>query len=55
MNHNIDVYFVNLPEKDPSDLGFEKVTELLKETNKMKFSDLMRYKLNGKSKRYMEF
>ena len=54
MNHNIDVYFVNLPEKDPSDLGFEKVTELLKETNKMKFSDLMRYKLNGKSKRYME-
>ena len=54
MNHNIDVYFVNLPEKDPSDLGFEKVTELLKETNKMKFSDLMRYKLNGKTKRYME-
>ena len=54
MNHNIDVYFVKLTEKDPSDLGFEKVTELLKETNKMKFSDLMRYKLNGKSKRYME-
>tara|TARA_Y100000034_G_scaffold60503_1_gene73505 strand:- start:743 stop:1690 length:948 start_codon:yes stop_codon:yes gene_type:complete len=54
MNHNIDVYFVSLTEKDPSDLGFEKVTELLKETNKMKFSDLMRYKLNGKSKRYME-
>ena len=42
MNHNIDVYFVKLTEKDPSDLGFEKVTELLKETDKMKFSDLMR-------------
>ena len=54
MNHNIDVYFVKLTEKDPSDLGFEKVTELLKKTDKMKFSDLMRMKLNGKTKRYME-
>ena len=54
MNHNIDVYFVKLTEKDPSDLGFEKVTELLKETDKMKFSDLMRMKLNGKTKRHME-
>ena len=54
MNHNIDVYFVKLKEKDPSDLGFEKVTKLLKETDKMKFSDLMRMKLNGKTKRYME-
>jgi DNA primase len=54
MNHNIDVYFVKLTEKDPSDLGFEKVTELIKETDKMKFSDLMRMRLNGKTKRYME-
>ena len=54
MNHNIDVYFVKLTEKDPSDLGFEKVTKLLKETDKMKFSDLMRMKLNGKTKRHME-
>ena len=54
MNHNIDVYFVKLTEKDPSDLGFEKVTKLLKETDKMKFSDLMRMRLNGKTKRYME-
>ena len=51
MNNDIDVYFVNLPEKDPSDLGFEKVIPLLKETEKMKFSDLMRYKLNGKVKK----
>ena len=54
MNHNIDVYFVKLTEKDPSDLGFKKVTELIKETDKMKFSDLMRMRLNGKTKRYME-
>ena len=51
MNNDIDVYFVNLPEKDPSDLGFENVIPLLKETEKMKFSDLMRYKLNGKVKK----
>ena len=51
MKNDIDVYFVNLPEKDPSDLGFKKVIPLLKETEKMKFSDLMRYKLNGKPKK----
>ena len=51
MKNDIDVYFVNLPEKDPSDLGFERVIPLLKETEKMKFSDLMRYKLNGKVKK----
>ena len=51
MKNDIDVYFVNLPENDPSDLGFEKVIPLLKETEKMKFSDLMRYKLNGKPKK----
>jgi len=51
MKNDIDVYFVNLPEKDPSDLGFEKIIPLLKETEKMKFSDLMRYKLNGKPKK----
>ncbi len=51
MKNDIDVYFVNLPEKDPSDLGFENVIPLLKETEKMKFSDLMRYKLNGKIKK----
>ena len=51
MKNDIDVYFVNLPEKDPSDLGFENVIPLLKETEKMKFSDLMRYKLNGKPKK----
>ena len=51
MKNDIDVYFVNLPEKDPSDLGFDNVIPLLKETEKMKFSDLMRYKLNGKVKK----
>ena len=48
MNHDIDVYFVKLTEKDPSDLGFRKMVDVIKQTPKMKFSDLMRYKLSGK-------
>ena len=48
MNHNIDVYFVKLSEKDPSDLGFRKMVDVIKQTPKMKFSDLMRYRLSGK-------
>jgi DNA primase len=54
MKNDIEVYFVDLPEKDPSDLGFEKVIPLLKETKKMKFSDLIKYKLNGKTRKHME-
>ena len=46
----VNVYFVSLTEKDPSDLGFEKMIDILYQTVKMKFSDLMRYKLNGKKK-----
>ena len=48
MNHNIDVYFVKLTEKDPSDLGFRRMVDVIKQTPKMKFSDLMRYKLSGR-------
>ena len=48
MNHNIDVYFVKLSEKDPSDLGFRKMVDVIKQTPKMRFSDLMRYRLSGK-------
>lgn len=54
MRNGIDVYFVELTQKDPSDLGFEKMVDVLKSTNKMKFSDLMRYKLNGKKSRRLE-
>ena len=46
MNHNIDVYFVKLTEKDPSDLGFRKMVDVIKQTPLMKFSDLMRYRLS---------
>ena len=54
MDSNIEVYFVDLPEKDPSDLGFYKIVNIIKNTNKMTFSDLIRYKLNGKTRKHME-
>ena len=54
MKNGIDVYYVNLSEEDPSDMGFKKVINLIKETKQTSFSDLMRMKLNGKTKKYMK-
>ena len=54
MKNGINVYYVNLSEEDPSDMGFKKVINLIKETKQTSFSDLMRMRLNGKTKRYME-
>ena len=54
MKNGINVYFVGLSEEDPSDMGFEKVINLIKETKQTSFSDLMRMKLNGTTKKYLE-
>ena len=54
MKNGINVYYVNLAEEAPSDMGFKKVINLIKETKQTSFSDLMRMKLNGKTKKYME-
>lgn len=54
MRNGINVYFVKLSEQDPSDMGFKKVINLIKNTKQTSFSDLMRMRLNGKTKRYME-
>jgi len=54
MKNGINVYFVNLEEGDPSDVGFEKTIKLIKETGQTSFSDLMRMRLNGKKRKYME-
>ena len=45
MDNGINVYFVDLPDKDPSELGKEKIRTLIKNTNKMTFGKLMEYKL----------
>jgi len=41
----INVYLVELGDKDPSDIGFENFTKLVQTANKLEFSDLMRYKI----------
>jgi len=54
MRNGIKVYYVKLTDKDPSDMGFESVTDLIKGAGKTTFSDFIRMKLNGKTKKYME-
>ena len=54
MNNGIDVYFVNLTDEDPSDMGFKSTINLIKKTKQTSFSDLMRMRLNGKQRKYME-
>ena len=39
MKNGIDVYYVNLSEEDPSDMGFKKVINLIKKTKQTSFSD----------------
>ena len=41
-------------EKDPSETGFSKLLYLINRTTETRFSDLMRIRLNGKTKRHME-
>ncbi len=54
ISNGIEVKMMKFEEKDPSETGFEKLLYLINRTNKTKFSDLMRIKLNGKTKRHME-
>ena len=54
INNGIEVRMMKLEEKDPNDIGFEKLLYLIKRTKTTRFSDLMRMKLNGKTKQYME-
>lgn len=45
MNNGIDVYFVNLTGKDPNELGFSNMVQLIKDCSSFTFSDLIKYKL----------
>ena len=54
MKNGIDVQLIRLKDKDPSEMGFKKVIDVIKKSSKTSFSDLIRMKLNGKTKRYME-
>ena len=54
INNGIKVKMMEFKEKDPSETGFETLLYLINRTRQTKFSDLMRLKLNGKTKRHME-
>ena len=54
INNGIDVRMIKFKEKDPSEIGFQNLLYLINKTTKTKFSDLMRLKLNGKTKKRME-
>jgi len=45
MNNAVEVYFVDLEEKDPAEIGFEKMCKLIKETQPLTFSKFIEYKL----------
>jgi hypothetical protein len=45
MNNGVEVYFVDLQEKDPADIGFEKMCKLIKETQPLTFAKFIEYKL----------
>jgi DNA primase len=43
---NVNVYFVKLTKKDPNEIGFEKMYELIKNSNPIDFSFIIKHKLN---------
>ena len=45
MNSGVEVYFVDLKEKDPAEIGFENMCTLIKETQPLTFSKFIEYKL----------
>ena len=46
MNEGKEVYLVKIDEKDPSELGFNKFTELIQNINPLNYFDLMEVKLS---------
>ena len=54
INNGIEVKMMKFEEKDPSETGFETLLYLINRTEQTKFSDLMRLKLNGKTRKHME-
>ena len=45
MSNGVDVYFIELTSKDPSELGFEKIKEFLDTTERMSQEELMEQKI----------
>ena len=43
----ISVHFVELPDKDPSELGFNKITELIDKVEELTPIKLLEYKIHA--------
>jgi len=46
MSYGLSVSFIELPEKDPSDLGFDKITNILNNSNILSNQKILEYKIN---------
>ena len=47
MDYGIDTYLLNMKGKDPSELGFNKFWDIIKETKQSTFSDIIKGRLYG--------
>ena len=47
IDNGIEVKTMKFEEKDPSEIGFKNLLNLLNKTNTSKFSDIMRMRLKG--------
>ena len=45
VGRGISVHFIELPEKDPSELGFEKITNIIKKIEQLTPRKLLEYKI----------
>jgi len=45
-NYGKEVYWVDMEDKDPSEMGFEQFTEKLHNATPLTFSDIMLLKIN---------
>lgn len=46
LRNGITVYFVELPQKDPSEIGFAHMSQFIKSAKKMDFTDLIKLKMS---------
>lgn len=46
MNNGVDVYLIQLVEKDPSDMGYVGMVESINKAKKVDFFDLIKYKMS---------
>ena len=46
MNEGLNVYFVEMNDKDASEMGFESINELISNTMQMTFEQLMKYRMS---------